>query len=212
MIIKLNKIIPSPLAEITDDKSDVWRRDISFEQNKFYLISAESGKGKTSLLSIIFGLRKDFDGTVYFDERNICNLRNDEWVNIRKNIISLVPQGLWLFDELTALENIQIKNELTDHLDDNKIIEYLKICGMYGHKDKPAGILSFGQKQRIAIIRALCQPFEFLLLDEAFSHLDKENSKIVMEIIQSEAQEKNAALISSSLSSDVSGFDRILKL
>ena len=76
-----------------------------------------------------------------------------------------------------------------------------------------AGVCSYGEQQRIAIIRALQQPFEFLILDEPFSHLDDANSKIAMTLIEEEVGKRNAGIIFADLS-EVAYFraDRTLKL
>lgn len=78
----------------------------------------------------------------------------------------------------------------------------LKIAGMHDHQDKKAGILSYGQKQRIAIIRAICQPFQFIFLDEAFSHLDKENTATMWKLILDEAKSQSAGIILTSLGNE----------
>ncbi|MFO7790222.1 MAG: ATP-binding cassette domain-containing protein [Bacteroidales bacterium] len=212
MNIHLKHIIPSPLKELPLEDSQIWRRDISFESAKQHLIYAPSGKGKTSLLHILYGLRKDYTGQVLIDGNNINNLDHKAWIKLRRNHISLVPQGLWLFEKLSGTDNIRIKNRLTDHLSEGDIQEYLKICGMAEHQHKPAGILSFGQKQRIAIIRALCQPFDFIFMDEAFSHLDANNADIIFDLVKSRAEAQNAGIILTSLASFPDGFDKILKL
>ncbi len=68
------------------------------------------------------------------------------------------------------------------------------------HKAKvPAAKLSIGQQQRVAIIRALCQPFDFILLDEPVSHLDTANNQIAAQMIQEHAQKQGAGIISTSV-------------
>jgi ABC-type multidrug transport system ATPase subunit len=62
--------------------------------------------------------------------------------------------------------------------------------------------MSFGQRQRLAIVRALCQSFEYILLDEAFSHLDATNTKIAWELIKEEAGKQNAGIILTSLNKE----------
>ena len=62
-----------------------------------------------------------------------------------------------------------------------------------------AGKLSFGQQQRVAFIRALCQPFDFLFLDEPISHLDDDNSRIMGELIIAEAKAQGAGVIATSI-------------
>jgi ABC-type lipoprotein export system ATPase subunit len=212
MKIELRQIIPSPLVELPAEDSQVWRRDVVFEAGRDYLISAASGKGKTSLVSILFGLRKDYSGQVYINNEDIRTYQQQKWTTLRRHTLALVPQGLCLFSHLSGLENIRIKNRLTNHFSESKIQDYLKICGLAEHKHKPAGILSYGQKQRIAIIRALCQPFEFIFLDEAFSHLDKANADIAGNLIKTEAAKHGAGILLTSLSPQAEGFETTLNL
>ena len=125
-----------------------------------------------------------------------------EWSQIRKNRLSYIFQGLELFDELSALDNILLKNSITGQKTEKEIREMAHKLGIEDFLGQKTGILSFGQQQRVAIIRALCQPFEFLLADECFSHIDTENSRIAFELIREECKVRNAGLILSSLNSN----------
>ena len=117
------------------------------------------------------------------------------------------------FPELTALENVQIKNNLTGHKSQAEIEEMLDSVLPAGKKHQPLRTLSLGQRQRVAAVRALCQPFEFLLLDEPFSHLDHETSQTVATMVQREVEVQGAALILTALDpTDLFPFDTILKL
>ena len=78
----------------------------------------------------------------------------------------------------------------------NLIFEQLGIADKINVK---AGKLSFGQQQRVAFIRALCQPFDFLFLDEPISHLDDDNSRIMGELIIAEAKAQGAGVIATSI-------------
>ena len=91
----------------------MWLRDIVFEKGKHYLISAESGTGKSSLCAYVYGYRIDYSGTIAFDGRDIKQLTVPEWCRVRQSSIAYLPQELRLFPELTAMENIQLKNRLT---------------------------------------------------------------------------------------------------
>ena len=71
--------------------------------------------------------------------------------------------------------------------------------GIEEFMDRKAGILSFGQQQRVAIIRALCQPFNFLLADECFSHMDHHNSHMAYQLILEECSTQGAGLLLTSL-------------
>ncbi|MGC9341123.1 MAG: ATP-binding cassette domain-containing protein, partial [Bacteroidales bacterium] len=113
---------------------------------------------------------------------------------------------LELFDELTALENIQLKNRLTGHKSASEIIKLAEILEISGFMNRKTEILSFGQKQRVAIIRALCQPFNFLLADEIFSHLDDVIREKALEVITDELENQGAGILFTSLKESENGF------
>lgn len=180
--------------------SEVWEADsLLLEQGECYVVEAPSGRGKTSLLSVIYGIRTDYQGVVSIDDRNLASLTMKEWSLIRKSKLSFIFQGLELFDDLTALENIQLKNRITLFHSDERIMEMAQLLGVDRFLKRKAGILSFGQQQRIAIIRALCQPFNFLLADECFSHMDLENSLTAYHLIRDECKSRDAGIILTSL-------------
>ncbi|MEA3462965.1 MAG: ATP-binding cassette domain-containing protein, partial [Bacteroidota bacterium] len=82
---------------------------------------------------------------------------------------------------------------------DERIMEMAMMLGIDPFLNRKAGILSFGQQQRVAIIRALCQPFDFLLADECFSHMDRDNSLTAYQLIRAECEARSAGLILTSL-------------
>jgi len=194
--------------------SEVWEAEsLILEQGKPYVVEAPSGRGKTSLLSVIYGIRTDYQGLVFLDERKLSSFSSKEWSKIRKNKLSFIFQGLELFDELTAMENIQLKNRITAYHSDDRILEMARLLGIDPFLHRKAGILSFGQQQRVAIIRALCQPFSFLLADECFSHMDRENSLTAYELIREECKAREAGLILTSLNeTGLPNIDHSLKL
>ena len=180
--------------------SEVWEADsLLLEQGKSYVVEAPSGRGKTSLLSVIYGIRTDYRGVVFLDDRDLVSLSSLEWSQIRKARLSFIFQGLELFDDLTALENIRLKNRITNYHSEERIMEMAMMLGIDPFLNRKAGILSFGQQQRVAIIRALCQPFDFLLADECFSHMDRDNSLTAYQLIRAECESRKAGLILTSL-------------
>ncbi|MDR2383646.1 MAG: ATP-binding cassette domain-containing protein, partial [Prevotellaceae bacterium] len=182
--LRINSLKPFFLPDTeTAVFGSVWFNDVSFRKGASYLISASSGRGKSSLLSFMFGERIDYSGNIYFDNREIKTLKKTDWQNVRKTNISYVFQGLRLFSELTALENIQLKNKITGYKSQEEIDRLIEQSGLQNKRNEKTGRLSFGQQQRIAIIRALCQPFDFILLDEPFSHLDEQNIEIMTGLI-----------------------------
>ena len=200
MIISLENFIPLPLTGISREKSGFWESGgVVLESPGSYLLTAPSGKGKTSLLSMICGVRNDYRGSILIDGSDIRLLNPLEWSEIRKRRISCIYQGLELFDELTALENIQLKNRILDFKTEHEILEMAQSLEMENFLERQTGKLSFGQRQRIAIIRSLCQPFEFLLADEIFSHLDKKLEGLTFSLISRECIKNRAGLLLTSL-------------
>jgi len=202
------------MLEQNTSGSEVWEAEsLILEQGKPYVVEAPSGRGKTSLLSVIYGIRTDYQGLVFLDERKLSSFSSKEWSKIRKNKLSFIFQGLELFDELTAMENIQLKNRISAYHSDERIMEMAHLLGIDPFLQRKAGILSFGQQQRVAIIRALCQPFNFLLADECFSHMDRENSLTAYQLIREECKAREAGLILTSLNkTGLPNIDHSLKL
>ncbi len=201
MEIHFKHIIPVPLKEsLKTGVSDIWdKSDLVLKNNDRFLVKAPSGKGKSTFLHILYGIRNDYSGELLVDGVNFSNSTSSNWDDLRRNTISMVFQGLQLFDHLSAIENIRLKSQLTNHHSEASILEMMNLLGIEALKDQKAQTLSFGQKQRVAIIRALCQPFKWLLLDEPFSHLDEENSRKALDLIMREAEKQSSGVILTSL-------------
>ena len=176
--------------------SDIYLQpEVIFEQGQCYLIRALSGQGKSSLLNFIYGASFSYDGKITYNE--VFNKK--EVLRYRIDKLSYVYQDLRLFPTLTAFENIILKNKLTHYKTEAQINSLIERVGLSHKRDTLVQTLSLGQRQRIALLRALCQPFELLLLDEPFSHLDDSNTTILREIIEEELQARNASLLLTSL-------------
>ena len=89
--------------------------------------------------------------------------------------------------------------QLTHHKSDAEIEAWFAALGISDKRDVKLARMSFGQQQRVALMRALCQPFDFLLADEPVSHLDKENSRVMGEIMMDEARRQGAGVIVTSI-------------
>lgn len=197
--IELQHILPAVFAGRDAISSDVWHQSVALQRGETYLIEATSGTGKSSLCSYIYGYRKDYEGIICFDGKNIRHLAANQWVEIRRTSISMLFQELRLFPELTAWENVQIKNSLTAHRQSREIKEWFAQLGIADKMQTPVARMSFGQQQRVALIRALCQPFDFIFLDEPVSHLDRENGCIMSRILTEEASRQGAGIVVTSI-------------
>lgn len=211
--IQFNSVIPKVFSQLPSLESEVWNTDITFEKGHLYLIEADSGKGKSTFCSYIVGYRHDYSGQVLFDGQDTKNYKVNQWVDMRKYHISHLFQELRLFPELTAFENVQIKNKLTNFKSENQIKTWFEALGIEEKLDVKVGLLSFGQQQRVAMIRALVQPFDFILADEPISHLDDKNSEIMGQIMLDEAQAQGAGVIVTSIGKHMNlNYERIFKL
>ena len=195
--IHLQHTLPQVFAGRDTVISQVWHQDIVFDKGKRYLIEASSGK--SSLCSYIYGYRRDYQGIISFDGRNIRSFSVGEWADVRKHSLSILFQELRIFPELTALENVLLKNRLTNHKKKKEILALFEATGIPDKTDERAGKLSFGQQQRVAFIRSLCQPFDFIFLDEPISHLDNDNSAIMSRLLMEEAGKQGAGIIVTSI-------------
>lgn len=197
--ITFDKIIPNVFSSQQDTDSEIWKCKAEFEKGKLYLVEAESGKGKSTFCSYILGYRHDYEGTVRFDNVITSEFKVKDWTEIRKKHIAFLFQELRLFPELTAWENVQIKNDITKFKTEKEIKEWFEKLGISDKLESKAGRMSFGQQQRVAMIRALVQPFDFILADEPISHLDDKNSEAMAEIMMNEARRQGAGVIVTSI-------------
>ncbi len=211
--ISFQKVLPNVFSERKDLNSDVWANDISFEKGHLYLVEADSGKGKSTFCSYIVGYRHDYTGNVFFDDSDPLQYKVSQWVEMRRRHISHLFQELRLFPELTAMENVQIKNKLTGFKTEQQILEWFDMLGVADKINAKVGRMSFGQQQRVAMIRALVQPFDFILADEPISHLDDRNADIMGHIMMEEARRQGAGVIVTSIGKHMNlNYERTVKL
>ena len=211
--IRLHNVVPEIFSSREDISSDIWLSDFSFERGKHYLIEAESGTGKSSLCSYLFGQRGDYRGEILFDGEDIRNFSVGDWSRLRRESMGILFQDLKLFDELTALENVELKNRLTKMQSRATILSWFEELGIGDKVDARIGRMSYGQQQRVALIRALCQPLDFLLLDEPISHLDERNSEVMRDIILRETERQGAAIIATSIGKHMDlNYDKVVRL
>jgi len=213
MKITLQKPIPKTLESMLHSKDSIWLNHTELNKGEKIIINAESGKGKTTFTHVLSGVRRSFSGQILFDDKNIADFNIDDWIKIRTQTISTIYQDLLLFPELTVIENILIKNSLKESFSIDKIDHFLNEIGIIEKKNKPCSQLSMGQCQRVAIVRALCQPFKWIVMDEPFSHLDNKNTEIAFNLITQRCMESSSGMILTSLDkSHITHFDKELFL
>ena len=202
--IELRGLVPEVFARenpTTVKDSGIWLSDkpVSFSRGCRQLIESASGQGKSSLISFIYGRRTDYRGMIAFDGTDIRGLDSSCWTAIRRRAIAWLPQEMMLFPELTARENVEIKRSLTGWRSPRWVEDAFERLGIADRIDSPVGHMSVGQQQRVAIIRAMAQPADFILLDEPVSHLDSQSNDCAASFIEEEASSTGAGIIATSV-------------
>ena len=143
-----------------------------------------SGAGKSTLAMTIAGLETVTEGKVFYKDKPIHNLKEDELADYRSKNVGIIFQSFNLLPSMTALENVNLPLEISGNFVDNeKGIKLLESVGL-GHRiSHYPHELSGGEQQRVAIARSLISSPEILIADEPTGNLDKKNSKEVIELI-----------------------------
>jgi ABC-type lipoprotein export system ATPase subunit len=204
MTIQLQKLLPLALQDkIRQQGSEVWNTDLSFAEGSLVKITAPSGTGKTTLVHMLYGLRTDYSGHILWNQQPIKNYTNNQLAGLRQTGVSVILQDLRLFPNLTALENIELKRVMQNPVCTSEQVQQMAdLLGVKHVLQQKAGTCSYGEQQRIAIIRALVQPFKWLLMDEPFSHLDQQNTALAAQLIAEQCNQQRAGFIITDLDED----------
>ena len=159
--------------------------NLSVEHNQNIFLFGPSGCGKSTLLNLISGLDNSDTGEIYFNGNLVKN-----HFELLKNDIGIIFQDHYLISELNVLDNIKLKsNDIT------KIENILDYFEMSDFKLKYPNQLSNGQKQRVCVARSLVNNPKLLIADEPTSYLDKENAKLVIDLILNSSKKFNLSTI-----------------
>jgi putative ABC transport system ATP-binding protein len=182
--------------------SDIWQQQVGFVSGSYVHLQAPSGSGKSTLVQMLYGMPRPYTGTILLNNQDLRQLDAEALAEVRRNRLSIVFQDLRLFPELTVMENLQLKQLQTNTVAEATIKEWAERLNISSLLQRNCNTLSMGERQRVAIIRALCQPFEWLLMDEPFSHLDQGNIQLAAALILDRVKELNAGFILADLEHD----------
>lgn len=127
MNLSVRQLIPVPLKEkILAKSSGIWNETLTFNKGEHIFVRAPSGTGKTTLIHVLYHLRKDHEGTVQWGDHNLSSISQEDLANLRAKNISIIFQDMRLFPELTAWENLDIKRRLTDTVSLQQMEEWIK--------------------------------------------------------------------------------------
>lgn len=204
MTIELKNVVPIPLKDqLLRSHSQIWNQQILMQSGQWIKIKAPSGTGKTTLVHTLYKLRQDHEGAVLWNGIPLKKLDAAAVAVLRQSSVSIVFQDLRLFPNLTARENIELKRVMHGPYCEAVVIdEMADELGVTHILNQQAGICSYGEQQRVAIIRALMQPFEWLIMDEPFSHLDQSNQQKAIALLKREISKRGAGMIITDLDDD----------
>ena len=194
-LLKLNQV---NLTYQTGDESIKVLKDIDLKTMKKETISfvGESGSGKTSLIMLIAGLEKATSGQIFFQNKEISSLSEDEVSEIRRKNIGIVFQSFYLIPNYTAVENVALTLELNKLKNPEKQAkELLDRFGLKNRFNNLPSQLSGGEQQRVAIARAIAMKPELILADEPTGNLDTENSIMISDILFKYVKDEGSSLI-----------------
>ncbi len=211
--LTLHDVVPAPIRGRISADSDVWGTTLEIQRGEACQVVAPSGRGKSTLMHVLYGLRTDYSGTVRIDGDDVAEFDRNTWADVRQRRIAIVFQDLGLFLHLTGAENIRVKTALRSSVTDDDVGAMCDRLGIAGILDQPCAHMSYGERQRVAIARALTQPFEWLLLDEPFSHLDPANIALACELVREACETRGAGCLVASLDADDRlAYDRKVRL
>lgn len=165
--------------------------NLSLKAKDCIAIQGSSGCGKSTLLYILASLLQPKSGQIFYSQKNLYALNENERLQIRRYDFGIIFQTHYLFKGFSALENIELASVLSGQNLDERI---LKNLGIYELLHQKIGKLSGGQQQRVSIARVLCKKPKIIFADEATGNLDFENAKNVIELLINYAKENNAVL------------------
>ncbi len=177
---------------------------MSVTAGKFLAITGNSGSGKSTLLSLLSGLDKPSSGRVFINQNDITDLNEDDLAPLRNETIGFVFQSFHLIPSLTALENVTFPAELRK--DKNAVKKATALLERVGLDDRGTNFphqLSGGEKQRVAICRALINHPKIIFADEPTGNLDSANSDAILHLLRELVTERRATLILATHSNDI---------
>jgi putative ABC transport system ATP-binding protein len=172
------------------------RITMAVESGTFVVIQGASGSGKSTLLSLLSGLDKPSEGRIRIDGRDITDLGEDDLAPMRNATIGFVFQAYHLVPALTAIENVMFPAEL--RRDPQAAEKAAALVARVGLADRRASYphqLSGGEKQRIAICRALINRPAVVFADEPTGNLDSKNGAAILDLLREVHREQGATLV-----------------
>ncbi|NLD26395.1 MAG: ABC transporter ATP-binding protein, partial [Acholeplasmataceae bacterium] len=173
--------------------------NLEFKIGEFVAITGESGSGKSTLLNVISGIDTYEEGELYINGEETSHYNDDDWESYRQNRVAFIFQNYNLIDSYTVLKNVEVALVIQGmNLKErrSRAREIIARVGLEGHIHHRASKLSGGEKQRLAIARALAKDTDIIVADEPTGNLDSESGKQVLQLLHDVAKDKVVLVVS----------------
>lgn len=173
--------------------------NLSVGQGEFLAITGKSGCGKSTLLYILSTMDTDYEGDLLIDGLSVKDEKEEALARIRNEKIGFVFQFHYLLEEYNILKNVMLPGLKLNRLPlaeiEQKAMQWLTMLDIASLANKQVRQLSGGEKQRVAVARALINDPHIILADEPTGNLDKKNGEIVFNIFKRLAEEMGQTLL-----------------
>jgi len=190
--------------------------NLKAEKGEMLLLLGPSGSGKTTLLTLIAALLKPTSGKVFLYAKDIAGMKAKELQRIRAERIGFIFQSFLLIESLSALQNIELALKFAKHDKKNIRITALNLLRQFEIEDlafKPASALSQGEKQRVAVARAIANDADLIIADEPTASLETSQGKKIIELLHNYAVQEDKCVIVASHDLRLKDYaDRIIQL
>lgn len=185
--------------------------NIDFKRKELVFILGKSGSGKSTLLNIIGGVLKVDSGSVMLDDKDITKFNSKMLSNYRNNMIGFIYQDYHLIEYMSVIDNIKLGMTIGNN-NVNNINSILIKLGIYEKRKMKVNKLSGGEKQRVAIGRAIINNPEIILADEPTGAMDTNNGIRIMNILKELSKDKLVIVVSHDLELANRYADRIINI
>ena len=184
---------------------------LTLPDNGLIFILGKSGSGKSTLLNIIGGIDRATTGSIIISQNKLEDLNDKDLANYRNSYCGFVFQEYNLIENLNVYDNVKLALDLKG-IKDNLVTTYLNKVGLYNFEKKKISECSGGEKQRIAIARALIKEPKLILCDEPTAALDSKNSYKLLDILKDLAKDRLIIIVSHNNELANKYADHIIKL
>lgn len=169
--------------------------ELELHPTEVVAILGPSGSGKSTLLHLLAGLDRPSSGKIFWQGQEIQAASQDMLAKQRNNNVGLIFQSHYLLEDISVLENVALAGRIRGEVDYNRVSSLLEQVGLLERSDFLPHTLSGGEKQRVAVARALYHQPKVILADEPTGSLDRVSAKVVYELLVELAKAQGTAVL-----------------